>query len=63
MVEGMVEGRRSCWDLNHSPKVAQSVPEQDAGSRSAQMQLFLGDLNHFHIAKLEAGENLNKMLG
>lgn len=33
----------------------QSVPELDTGSHLAEIQLFLGDLNHFHIAKLTMG--------
>lgn len=33
----------------------QSVPELDTGSHLAEIQLFLGDLNHFHIAELTMG--------
>lgn len=47
-VDGLNGREEVLLRLESLPKVAQSVPEQDAGSRSAQMQLFLSDLNHFH---------------
>lgn len=42
-----------CWFF--LTQSGQSVPELDTGSHLAEIQLFLGDLNHFHIAELTMG--------